>query len=197
MPPGTGSAVILAGGMGKRIGYDKKEIVLAGEKLIDRLIERLGACFAEIIVSSNTPFARSGVITVRDELGEGPLAGIYSALKTARNDSVYVCACDMPFVSARGIGNLRKIIASGRYGAAAYRRADGFIEPFGAFYHKSALSAMEEQLKHGDYKMSRLLSKLDLYCENCDEIEYEKEFFNINYAEDLFRAADMNAVLER
>ncbi|MDR2467339.1 MAG: molybdenum cofactor guanylyltransferase [Spirochaetaceae bacterium] len=188
MPCYTGSAVILAGGQGRRIGCDKKELVLAGEKIIDRLIRLLSAHFDEIIVSTNTAFERTGIICVEDTLGAGPLAGIYSALQCAASEYLYVTACDMPFISCAYIDQLAGCIATRSYDVAAARRPGGFIEPFNAFYRKTTLPLIREQLLRGEYKMGALLYKLEV----CTlDLPNEREFFNINYQTDLSQAEEL------
>src|SRR5204862_1990371 len=43
----------------------------------------------------------SGVRTIRDIVpGCGPLGGLHAALTAAREDAVFVVACDMPYVTA-------------------------------------------------------------------------------------------------
>jgi molybdopterin-guanine dinucleotide biosynthesis protein A len=178
----TDSALILAGGKGARIGYDKKELVLDGVRVIDKLIGALRTSFDQLIVSSNTPFEREGVVTVHDELGAGPLAGIFSALKVCTSEYLYVTACDMPFISLEYIEKLKEIILQHDVEAVVTRRKDGFLEPFNAFYKASCADTIREQLAAGEYKIGYLLKKLNLHI--IDAVS-EDMFFNINYREDL------------
>jgi molybdopterin-guanine dinucleotide biosynthesis protein A len=185
------SALILAGGRGRRIGYDKKELVINGEKVIDNLIGELQNIFNNIIVSSNTVFERDNVVTIKDEIGEGPLAGIYSALKTMESGYLYVIACDMPFISPSDITNKKDIIlkdiADGSaVDALVTEREDGFLEPFNAFYHINCAQKIYEQLVKKEYKIAPLLNRLNL----CKIKKYNKDlFFNINNKEDLEAAS--------
>jgi molybdopterin-guanine dinucleotide biosynthesis protein A len=179
------SAVILAGGKGRRLGYDKKEILFRGKPLIETSIERLRGCFGEIIVSTNSDWTREGVRVVRDGAGAGPLAGIYRALLECKSDYLYVSACDMPFFSRSYVERLKARLAGGGYEAAAAVREDGFVEPFHAFYHKSALLRIEEQLKRGEYRPAALFKRLTFYAERAFD---PRLFFNINYQDDLARA---------
>ena len=189
-----GSAVILAGGKGSRFGGDKKNILFRGRPLIETSIERLRGCFCEIIVSSNNDWAFDGVRVVRDGAGAGPLAGIYRALLECQSDYLYVCACDMPFFSRAHVERLEARLAGGGYEAAAAVREDGFVEPFHAFYHKSALSRIEEQLERREYRMASLFARLTFYAER----EFDARlFFNINYQDDLSRAEREAALVER
>jgi molybdopterin-guanine dinucleotide biosynthesis protein A len=142
------------------LGYDKKTILLHGEPLIDRLLRRLSAHFSELLVSCNTPFTRTGVQTVRDTLGTGPLAGIYQGLRVCESDYLYVTACDMPHLSSAYIEHLLAKSGEGGCDLIAAVREDGFIEPFNALYHKNALPAIQQTLADKHYKIARALEKL-------------------------------------
>jgi hypothetical protein len=71
--------VVLAGGPGRRIGGAKPFRTLAGRRLIDIALERLGRACSRLAVSGFdlAPFADLGVELVRDRWpGQGPLAAV-------------------------------------------------------------------------------------------------------------------------
>lgn len=193
-----GSALVLAGGKGSRIGRDKKELEINGVRIIDNLINTLCAVFNEVIVSSNTPFNRCNVTTVKDTVGSGPLSGIYEGLKICKSDFLYVIACDMPFVSLEYIDFLKTKITGSSIrpiDACVMRRADSFLEPFNSFWNKSASTQIHTALQSSEYKILPLLKKLSIL-----EITHNEAaaclaasnpkidlFYNINYTEDLER----------
>ncbi|MDR1987121.1 MAG: molybdenum cofactor guanylyltransferase [Treponema sp.] len=184
----TGSALILAGGRGTRIGYDKKKLELGGETIITRLITKLHLLFSEVLVSSNEPFAHDQVVVLQDELGAGPLAGIYQGLTYCRSEYLYVVACDMPFISLAYIQYMQEVIRKKPVDACVTRRDDGFYEPFNAFFNKSCLKPMYEALVGRTYKISSLLDRLHLHIMDASRLNgfnQEDMFFNINYQEDL------------
>jgi molybdopterin-guanine dinucleotide biosynthesis protein A len=190
-------ALIMGGGEGKRIGYDKKNLLLNGKPLITSQIETLQTIFDEIIVSSNNDFYHENVVTVKDTLGNGPLAGIFRGLSVCKNNALFVTACDMPFISVNYIRFVHKAANEHPCDVCAIRREDGFIEPFNAVYKKSALPAVEENLRTGDYKMQHLFNKLNVQTIALQAVPAEitadfdttgspeEIFFNINYAHDL------------
>ncbi|MDR0551472.1 MAG: molybdenum cofactor guanylyltransferase [Spirochaetaceae bacterium] len=187
---GKGGAVIVAGGMGTRLGYDKKQIMLKGKTLIEHQIEILSPLFSEVIVSSNNPFEYKDIITVRDTLGAGPLAGIYSALKICKSDYLFACACDMPYIQSEYISFLNTYINDKTFDVCAVRRSGGFIEPFNALYHKRALPALEQSLAAGIYKAQRAFTAMQILSLPEEEIERfntdgRNIFYNINYETDL------------
>jgi molybdopterin-guanine dinucleotide biosynthesis protein A len=187
----TDSALILAGGKSARMGYDKKQLELNGAKVMDSLICRLHSMFSEILVSSNEPFVYENVTTLHDEIGAGPLAGIYQGLRFCKSDYLYVIACDMPFISVEYIHYIRKIVNAKQIDACIARRNDGFYEPFNSFFSKRCIPSIYDALMHQEYKIRMLLDKLHLHIVEPAIIEQYNTrdmFFNINYKEDLEQA---------
>jgi molybdopterin-guanine dinucleotide biosynthesis protein A len=103
--------VILAGGLARRLGGGDKTLhVLAGRRMLDRIIERLQPQTAALIVSANgdpARFVAGNVPVVPDDIPDqrGPLAGILAALDwTAANrpdvGSVLSVPGDSPFIPA-------------------------------------------------------------------------------------------------
>ncbi|MDR1230768.1 MAG: molybdenum cofactor guanylyltransferase [Spirochaetaceae bacterium] len=193
------SALILGGGKGSRMGYDKKTLEMRGVQVLDTLVATLSALFPEVLLSSNTPVSDSRVTTVPDILGAGPLAGIYAGLCACSGDYLYVCACDMPFINADFIRYVDGLIAADTVNAAPkdiyiYRappvpgRKSAGYEPFNAFYHKNIASSAKTALEKGDYKLVPLIehaSRRIIGAEEAARFGGEKLFFNINRAEDL------------
>ena len=107
-----GSAVILAGGLSERMGFDKQLMRIGGVRVTDGMAVKLSAEFCEIIISTNKPeyYANAGLITLPDKLGAGPLAGIYSGLGFCGSEYLYVTACDMPFISLDYIRYMKALI---------------------------------------------------------------------------------------
>jgi molybdopterin-guanine dinucleotide biosynthesis protein A len=187
-----GSALILAGGKGSRIGYDKKKLLINGKSVIGSLVTRLRDIFDEIIVSSNNEFDCKGITVLSDDIGAGPLAGIYRGLKSCRSKYLYVIACDMPYISADYITFIKNRTAHSLCDVCAAQRDDGFLEPFNAFWNKSCAESVRTALENGAYKILPLLKRLNVcvilpgevknFCAKADL------FFNINYSADLQEA---------
>ncbi|MDR1302691.1 MAG: molybdenum cofactor guanylyltransferase [Treponema sp.] len=184
----TGSALILAGGRGSRLGYDKKKLELEGEPVLAGLITKLGALFSEILVSSNEPVDHAGVLVLKDQIGKGPLAGIYQGLKVCRSEYLYVLACDMPFISLAYIRYMQDLIHLKPVDACVARRGDGLYEPFNSFFNQSCSEPIYEALVRHEYKISPLLDRLNLQIIDAADAQRFNQgdmFFNINYQADL------------
>jgi molybdopterin-guanine dinucleotide biosynthesis protein A len=184
-----GSALILAGGRGTRIGYDKKKLVLNGSSVMAGLVKRLRGIFDEIIVSSNNEFECENVTVLRDEIGSGPLAGIYQGLRRCNSEYLYVIACDMPFVSPDYIAFIKSKVESGVPYDACVARNGAFLEPFNALWGKSCIGPVRDALESGVYKVLPVLKRLRLCVVMPDEVKQFSGagglFFNINYDADL------------
>ena len=90
------SAAILAGGQATRFGgRDKSTLLVDGRTIRDRQIAALTALTddLQIVVSDIVP-------------GCGPLGGLHAALTAARHDTLFLIACDMPYVSSPFIAYL-------------------------------------------------------------------------------------------
>ncbi len=95
------SLLVLAGGEGRRLGgRDKGLVDWQGKPLVSYSVDILGKCAAEILISCNRnldAYRQFGKIT-QDESSEflGPLAGLLSGLKAAKENWVLICPCDCP-----------------------------------------------------------------------------------------------------
>jgi molybdopterin-guanine dinucleotide biosynthesis protein A len=100
--PVTG--VILAGGMGRRMGgVDKGLQLLNGRPMAARVLARLAPQVGEVLINANQNLERYALLGCRvlpDRLGgfAGPLAGLHCGLSEARNDLVATVPCDSPFL---------------------------------------------------------------------------------------------------
>ncbi len=98
------SAILLAGGQGRRMGgLDKGLVDLHGRPLVAHVAERLSAQVDEIVISANRNldrYATLGWPVVTDTLPgqRGPLAGVLAAGRQARAECLLVVPCDTPFL---------------------------------------------------------------------------------------------------
>ncbi|GAB3258541.1 glycosyltransferase family protein [Chitinimonas naiadis] len=102
-PPESVDAVILCGGMGRRMGgQDKGLIELAGKPLYQHVLAQLPrAQLGQVYLSANrnqAEYARSGFPVLADVRPDypGPLAGIEAAMLASSADWLLVLPCDMP-----------------------------------------------------------------------------------------------------
>lgn len=201
--PLTGSALILGGGKGSRLGYDKKLLAVNGVPVLDSLVALLSSEFSAVVLSAND-LSVCGIPVVQDILGEGPLAGLYAGLCACASAYLFVCACDMPFISAGFIRYLKALIQADHARGALkdiymYRAASGAgksagFEPFCAFYGKRIAPSVKQALERQEYKIAPLIGRCSLRIAGDDAAARfggARIFFNVNRPGDLEHAKRM------
>ncbi len=102
--------IVLAGGLSRRFGSPKAFAELNGKHFYEYAVEALIPYCDDIIIVTRPDFINRfpkqfNVITDEpDYFGEGPLAGIYSAMKNEEATRYIVLPCDMPYMNASLIG---------------------------------------------------------------------------------------------
>lgn len=182
------SAAILAGGKGTRLIAHKGLLEIEGVSIIKRQLEILRPIFDKILIVTNSPqvYKDLDAALVSDiVLGKGPLGGIYSALKHSYTLCNFIVASDMPCLNSALIEYMRSKISG--YDAVV-PEAGGRLEPLHAFYAKTCLSAIENQLKNNHLKITDFLAQLKIKKVNAEEISrfdpQHLSFLNINTPKD-------------
>ena len=190
------SAVVLAGGMSRRLGRDEAVEPLGGRPLIGRVLARVAQVTDETVVVVNDT-ARAAALPLGEDVvaaidrypGAGSLGGIFTGLEAARADWALVVACDMPFLNVR---LLRRILSLRRGRDAVVPVIEGRPEPTHAAYSKRCLPHIEDRLRANDLKISRFFDDVDveyLPQGEVDELHPGRlSFFNVNTEQDLERA---------
>lgn len=158
------SALILVGGQSTRAnGFPKYLFTCENKTFLERQIEELRSCSDEILV-----VCRDGeqiadlpdsypVKCIQDiRKGQGPAGGIHSGAWHAKDDYIFVTACDMPFLSCVVIRYL--IQASNGFDAAVPIWEDGKYEPLCAVYRREAVREFYET--SGERRLSALIQNL-------------------------------------
>ncbi len=187
------TGVVLAGGQARRMGHVNKALMtVGGAAVIDRILARLSETCAHVMVIANdpAPYAGRDVPVFPDTMpGHGALGGIHAALLNAPTSKVFVCGCDMPFISPPLIRALAERI--GEKDAAVPR--DGYgLQPLHAVYARRVAPLVPPFLVRGDLRLERFVGALDaviLPPEETAAYAAEAEiFFNVNTPDDLEQA---------
>ena len=186
------TAIILAGGKSSRMGFDKQFLKLRDKYIIEMIAERLERVFNEIILVTSRPeeYAKYGFKLVEDEVKDfGPLAGIHVGLKSSRSRHNYIVACDMPFINLKYLKYMMELIEQheGKVDGVITRLGE-WIEPFNAFYSKSLLGRIEENMEKGKRQINLLLQDSNvLYISEEKAREFSPDwevFTNVNTFKD-------------
>jgi len=127
------TAIVLTGGRSRRLGTDKATVVVAGLRMIDRVVAQLPA--VPIVVVGPDPGIPGVTVTREDPPGGGPAAALAAGLRHARTPWVAVIAADMPFA-------VPMLLSLPRTGQAVVPTADGHPQPLCAWYRTSALRGL-------------------------------------------------------
>lgn len=185
-PKNDGICVILAGGNATRMdGRDKAELMIGGERMIDRVHRRVVGQAKTILISGQKNYG-VGAIAVPDlaDGPRGPAAGLFAALSwTNKNMSAVKGFCtvpvDAPFVPLDMISQLEKT------GDASVAFDGRDVHPTFAYWHCEKLAKAFEENSTGGIALHHLARKLDA---RPVRIETEHAFINVNSPIDLENA---------
>lgn len=185
-----GTVIINAGGQNSRMGFDKAFIDINGKPLIQCVIDNCRQEFEEIIIVTNSRDKYSNfkdVIIVQDQYkGIGPIGGLHAGLNAAQSEYVFLTACDMPFINFGLIKHMRNVVKGHD---AALVDTNAGIEPFHAFYNKSLIPRIEENVKMGRFSFYKLVKEADTkFIEEWIARKYSSNldmFTNLNTPEEL------------
>lgn len=187
------SGVILAGGANKRFGgITKSNIIINGETIISRIISNINDLFNEIIIVTNNPsefpeFAKYKIVEDR-YLKAGPLGGIHAALKSSKQDAIFVFAGDMPFLKKEIIAEQIRQFRSKEYDILIPKIGRS-VEPLHSIYRVSVLSDLERFMTRGKNRSVRdFISEMNVdYMQIQESEENKRAFTNINSPSDIAR----------
>ncbi|MEG1409985.1 MAG: molybdenum cofactor guanylyltransferase [Terrisporobacter sp.] len=192
-------ALILMGGKNTRMGGIVKGLLNIGEEtFLDRIISNIGD-FPNIYLSLNKNFTlknieefeNQGLNTIVDIYEEiGPLGGIYSTLKTCKEDYLFVTTCDMPFINNE-FGNYLSSYLKENVDIVLCYNHEKRLYPLGAIYSKKVIPIIEEMIEEKCYKLTRLI-----YASNFVEISIEDTPFSPNIFTNINTPEEYNSFME-
>lgn len=135
-------AVIVAGGLGSRMGYlSKADLVIGGERLLD-IVLRATEGAATTVVVGDVAVPRGVLVTREEPAGTGPAAGVLAGLDAIVSPAAWtlVLACDLPGAPA-AVATLRRALDAAPADADGLVLRDdaGELQHLLAFYRTDAL----------------------------------------------------------
>ena len=193
--------VVVAGGMGQRMGKDKTALRLPGltKDFITHAADLLASAGLEVRINcahnQKVRANRAGYPLLPDIRPRGGvLLAIWSILKQAMRPCL-VIPCDMPFLNLDAINELldKREQREGDILLTAWRQGHTrLLEPLAAIYEYECLPLLDKAIAAGAYKISvaippaRILA-LDYFDSSA------RQFFNINEQKDFDEAVNMIA----
>ena len=185
--------VVLAGGVGARMGGGKPAKPFDGKSLLETTLTRL-LLQAPVLALSGEPHSLEGLgfEVLADDSPEklGPMAGLATALRWAntRNLShVLTAPCDAPFLPENLVQRLSAAIGSA---SVCVARSGGEVHVASSLWSVALLPEVLVHLAKGQRALKRLIAEFEIRI-----VDWEAEpldpFFNVNTPLDLFLAGAM------
>ena len=193
------TGILLAGGKSRRMGEDKRHLVVGEQTLLERGLAVLHSIFQEVLVviAQDSPPLGVDASVVRDLVPDcGSLGGLYSGLMQATTPWVFVVACDMPFLNQAAIAQFtsRRTTAD-----IVMAKLDARLQPMHAIYSKQCLPVLEQMIRARQLKIQEMVSQSSLrirYVTEADLLTIDpsgRSFYNVNTLADLEAARSLLA----
>jgi molybdopterin-guanine dinucleotide biosynthesis protein A len=193
------TGVLLAGGKSRRMGEDKRHLVVGEQTLLKRGLAVLRSTFQHVLVviAQDSPPLGVDASVVRDLVPDcGSLGGLYSGLMQATTPWVFVVACDMPFLNQAVIAQFtsRRTTAD-----IVMAKLDARLQPMHALYGKQCLPVLEQMVRARQLKIQEMVSQSSLrvcYVTEADLLSIDpsgRSFYNVNTLADLEAARSLLA----
>ncbi|MES9840014.1 MAG: molybdenum cofactor guanylyltransferase MobA [Candidatus Thiodiazotropha endolucinida] len=177
------TAVILAGGRGRRMGGEDKGLIeLNGRPLVQHVISTIQPQVATILINANRNqerYAAFGYPVIADSLldYQGPLAGFIAALQAVETEDMLTLPCDGPLVPPDLVARLYEARQSAGADIAVAHDGDR-LQPVYALIPKRLADSLQRYLDRGD-------RKIDLWYEehrvaHADFSDIPRTFINVN-----------------
>jgi molybdenum cofactor guanylyltransferase len=188
---GDVTGILLGGGKSRRMGEDKRFLLVGEQTLFERTLGVLQSLFQTVcvVIAQDSPPLETEVPVVRDLVaGCGSLGGLYTGLKQAHTEYVFVVACDMPFLNPKLVRHMASL--KDKTDIVMVRLEQG-LQPAHAIYSRRCLPVIEEMLHARQLKIQYLATHPSLHTRIVPESELREidheglSFINVNTPADL------------
>ena len=197
------TGILLAGGESRRMGEDKRYLVVGEQTLLERGLGVLRSTFQEVLVviAQDSPQLVVDARVVRDLIPDcGSLGGLYTGLIQATTSYIFVVACDMPFLDQAVIAQFTSRRATADIVMA---KIEARLHPMHALYGKRCLPIVERMIRARQLKIQEMVSHASLrvrYVTEADLLTIDpsgRSFQNVNTPADLDAARSLLARVPR
>ncbi len=157
--------IVLCGGKSTRMGECKAWLTIGSECALQRVVRIVSGEVRPVVVAGRPgqelPPLPADVRVVHDAVTDaGPLAGIAAGLAALEGevDAAFVCSCDHPLLRS---GFIRAVAERSAGGRAVVPLCDGRRYPLTAVYPLSARVIADEQLAHGNRRVTSFAERCD------------------------------------
>jgi len=183
------SGIVLAGGLGRRMGgVDKGLQQLHGKTMVEHVLARLAPQVGEIVINANQNLERYSAFGHRvapDRVSgfAGPLAGLHAGLEAVSHPLAVTVPCDSPFLPSDLVARLERHLGTNELAVA---KTGDQPHPVFALVRRSVKENLEAFLAGGGRKIDAWYASLKVV-----EVAFDDEadaFRNINTLDELGRA---------
>jgi molybdopterin-guanine dinucleotide biosynthesis protein A len=185
------TAVILAGGLGRRMGgLDKGLQLIHGKPMVQHVMDRLQPQVGKVLINANRhldDYKGFGAPICSDSISgyAGPLAGIHAALLQTDTPYLVSVPCDSPLLPNDLVSRLSVAVSEHNADAAVVVTGDSEQRqrhPVFLLLKSDLRSSLEHYLNNGGRKVDDWLASL-----SCIDVPFDDEtaFTNVNTPEDI------------
>ncbi|MBP1962679.1 molybdenum cofactor guanylyltransferase [Paenibacillus aceris] len=199
------TGVILAGGLNRRMGGNRKALLpVEGQPILLRQLKEMSKICNQIIVVANEseafiPLIESMPSTMNVQLvsdyyvQKGPLSGIHAAAQAASHEFLWIVGCDMPFLSSEAAAAMAQWCQEANVDAVI-PVLEGKVHPLHGIYSRLVGSEAEVLLKQEKYRLMGLLDHIDwLPAEN---VFFENHHLPTQFVTNVNTPEEYNAMLD-
>ena len=182
------TAVILAGGKGRRFaGNDKGLIVFKQKRLIEHLIEAIAPQVPNIVINANRnqeTYMSFGYPVISDAMSDfqGPLAGFSVAMSHVTTSHIITLPCDAPFMLADYAARMCDVLNQ-QHAELAVAHDGSRLQPVHALMPIALKPSLDDFLQSGDRKIDSWYAHHSMA--EVDFSDNPEIFKNINTEEQL------------
>lgn len=188
-------AVVLAGGLARRMGgVDKGLVPLGGRPMIAYALAAVAPRVDAIVVNANRNAdaygalvdVHGGTVVADRHAGHlGPLAGLAAALHALDASRVFLCPCDSPFVAPALVDRLAEACAAPDVDIAVAHDGER-LQPVFCIVERHVLPSLETFLASGERKIDRWYAGEAMRAVDCRDLA--GSFRNVNTEEERVAA---------
>lgn len=157
----TLTAVLMAGGLSRRMGADKCNLLVNAERLWSRqmrLLDHLNPRSVWVSARARPSWCPTGTEAVLDAApSHGPLSGLSAVLQRLATSHLLVLAVDLPLMNAPLLRSLCQMAEPGR---GVMPQIAGWLEPLCAIYPAQVAPAAQAALQSGCFALQPLARAL-------------------------------------
>ena len=182
------SAVVLAGGKGRRMGgVDKGMVEFLGKPMVAHVLERLRSQTPEILINANREierYAAFGFPVIQDDIPDyaGPLAGLHKAMTTTESAYILTVPCDAPLLPRNLLAKLMDSLMA-HDADIAIAKTGMQAHPVISLCRRALLPSLTQYLQDGGRKVDTWQQQHEVV-----EVQFSQHplaFSNINTSDEL------------